>query len=74
MISVIMFLMVTSFSSLSIAEDRIAWPDCLSGLTVALIAAWLSVYTRHLEMAEVVDSEVAIVISAARSIALNSDV
>src|SRR5216117_304152 len=46
-ISVVMPLLVVSFPSSAIALHSIAWPDCLPGLTVALMAAWLSVYIRH---------------------------
>ena len=46
-ISVVMPLSVVSFSSSAIALHSIVWPDCLLGLTVALMATWLSVYIRH---------------------------
>src|SRR5437762_7670893 len=47
MISVVMSFSMVSFSSLSRALHSIVCPDCLSGLVVALMAAWLSVYIRH---------------------------
>ena len=69
-ISVVMPFSMVSFSSLSMTLHSIVCPDCLSGLVVALMAAWLSVYIRHFGNIW----EALYAISVARSIALHSAV
>src|SRR5579859_1084502 len=47
LISVCMFLVLASDSILWIAEMRTPCPDCLLGLLMPLIVAWLSAYMTH---------------------------